>query len=97
MGGMKKPPYSAEQIVRTVYHYDVDARGNEVGEPHPIYLLKDGTVDVESVPKGLRDAWIVTGLPSPFSDEMLRPEDGASFINALFRLTSNPNYRFTLK
>jgi hypothetical protein len=75
-------------VLTKVYYFPINNLGEEVGEPVPVVLQADGSVDVSLLPREERETLESMGAPDSDHRTMLFPKDGSEFLEGLLRLTN---------
>jgi hypothetical protein len=66
-----------------IYFFDTDEMGREVGDPAPVRLADDGTVDLSALPPTVCLALQTFGVMDERRDRLVFPKDGELFLRAL--------------
>jgi hypothetical protein len=82
------------ESVNCVYFFAADALGKE-GDPVAIKLNPDGSADLSSLPEKVRGHLTVFGVPDALHQGVIRPQNGAAFLEAL-TTASNQAWRFRI-
>jgi len=74
-------------MLKIIYYFPIDSKGNETGRVIPIEI-KDGSTDLSKLPKSLAETLTAFGAPDMLRQGRIYPKDGEHFLNALVRMTN---------
>lgn len=71
--------------LKRIYHFPINEKGEEIGEPIPVVLQADGSADISLMPENLRKHYLNFGVPDELHQSAIFPTDGERFMKALLR------------
>ncbi|MBU1034845.1 hypothetical protein KKD42_03550, partial [Patescibacteria group bacterium] len=71
--------------IKKIYHFPINERGEEIGEPIPVVLRADGSADISLLPSNLKKHLTDFGVRDELHRGSIFPADGERFLRALLR------------